>query len=120
MKKALFLFMVILTVVITSCRKDDSIDPNNLTGTTWAYSTSSNGVNYVETIKFTSRNNCTVDGVSTGATNYNVSLSGIYTYEPPDIYFEFHVEGASTLIGTINGNSLIIKNSGETTVYMKQ
>jgi hypothetical protein len=38
MKNALFLFIVILTLAISSCKKDDnSLAPSKLVGTTWKY-----------------------------------------------------------------------------------
>jgi hypothetical protein len=104
---------------ISGCKKDDNSDANNLTGTSWVYSDSHDGVNYVDTLKFTSSTSCTINGVLSGSTSATISISGTYIYEPPNINFEFPMDGGA-ISGTINGNTMTLSISGETIVYSKQ
>lgn len=117
MKKIIVLFIVILTVVISSCKKDENNDLANLTGSTWVGQISSDGQNLVYTIKFSSHTACSLTAVVSGV---SISLTGTYTYEPPDVVLEFQVDEGGTLSGTINGNSMVLNDSGEYLVFTKQ
>lgn len=119
MKKALFFALALIVFVLSSCKKEDNSDPQNLTGTSWAYSTSENGVNYVETIKFTSSTSCSINGVLAGSTSGTISITGTYSYAPPNINFAFPMDGGA-ISGTINGNIMTLSITGETYVYTKQ
>jgi hypothetical protein len=117
MKKSLFLAVTLMVILLSSCKKDESIsDPTNLSGTSWVYRITQNGGNYVETIKFTSKSSCTIDGVLASAT---ISISGTYTYEPPNINLDFPTDGGA-VSGTIKGDAMTLSISGETYVYSKQ
>jgi len=117
MKKAIFLFIVLLTVVISSCKKDSNSDPSNLAGSTWVSHTSIDDQNYVYTIKFTSNTVCSLSAVVTGV---SISLTGTYTYEPPNVTLDFQGSEGGTLTGTINGKSMTLTDSGEDLVFTKQ
>ena len=118
MKKALILFIVILTLVISSCKKDENSDPDNLTGTTWVGNYSSDGRNYLYTMKFTSSTVCTLNMAVEGVA---ILYTGTYTHEPPMITIKFIIDGDSTLIsGTINGNSMALTDDGEDILFTKQ
>lgn len=117
MKKTIFLFLVILTIMVSSCKKDDNNGSSNLTGTTWVANYSNDGQNYVYTIKFTSNTICSLSAVVTGV---SISLTGTYTYEPPNVTLDFQGSEGGTLSGTINGKSMTLTDSGENLVFTKQ
>ena len=106
---------MLLTV---SCKKETISDPKNLAGTTWKFSESNDGVNLVETIKFTSSNILTSNAVYTGTSNITLSHPGNYTYNHPNI--EIIINNV-TYSGTINGASMcLLSTVGDVKVYIKQ
>jgi len=118
MKKAIIVLMIIFTVVISSCKKDDNSNTNNLAGTTWVCNISSDGRNYIYTMKFTSSTVCTLNMAVEGVA---ILYTGTYTYEPPMITIELKIDGDTTSIsGTINGNSMTLTDDGDTIVFNKQ
>jgi hypothetical protein len=110
--------MGLLTMLTISCTKDTTGDAKNLTGTTWKFSDTNNGVNLVETIKFTSSTVFSGNDVYTGESNSQLSLSGNYSYNPPNINIVINNE---TYTGTISGAAMCLTTKlWDVNVYIKQ
>lgn len=117
---SLFVFTALL---ISGCKKDTptaTINSGDLSVSSWVNKGSTNGINIVETITFTSPTAFTDVAILTGSTSATLSVSGTYTYSLSTV--KFTTTTGTTMTGTINGNNLYAPSANGNTVvtYVKQ
>lgn len=116
MKKAIFLMLACVSVLLTSCETDYSI-PNNLVGTIWkcTYDNASNGLEY-DLLIFTSKS--TVEGRSKYANQTEKSMFvGSFSI------LRSHIFVSSTdyvFDGEIIGDEMVIEMGNDICTFKKQ
>lgn len=112
MKKTLFLLMVTLTILVTSCKKDDnSLTPDKLVGTTWLYTDNSLGIKIIF--------------VSKTLLSFHSQEGSYPAYDDEGLY---KINGSSftvdlvyeTINGAFDGNTLNIQYASQICALKKQ
>jgi hypothetical protein len=118
MKHLILLFLsVTAATAFFSCKKASTSNPYNLSGTTWVNKGTSNGVSFVETLRFTSSTAWTDVVTVSGGT---VTASGTYNVTPPTVTM-YDPGDSTTQVGTIQGNDIYSTSStGNQIVYVEQ
>ena len=126
MKAKLFLLSLMTGLLLLgACKKDK--DENELSRTTWEYSTTQFGITIGSTIHFVNDTEFTMTASIFGITE---STKGTYVYEKPTVKLtakeviideEGVTEGETTTItGTVEGNNLTIIQEGIPIVLKKK
>lgn len=119
MKKSLFLAVTLMVILLSSCKKDESIsDPTNLSGTSWLSDNTgtSSQPEYVM-LKFTSKTTVEIWGKLFGESTFTIRFAGTYAISANQITLNF---ADGTIKGTIDGNTMTYIDNGDTTKFTKQ
>lgn len=116
MKKTFYLFMVILSVVIFSCKKDDkSLSPSDLTGTKWITD------DKMESIEFISKTQVNYYWQDYFQGKYHPQVeNGIYTITENKIVIDFGYGDGDYMNGILEGNTITFAYDGEVFIVKKQ
>ncbi len=109
MKKSIFLLMIIYSLMILSCGKDDDLTPDDLAGTKWLTDDKETG------IIFTSKNEVTYEYYDSGSTVF--SDDGFYSVVGNNITLDF---SGYVVTGVRDGNSITFIDDGWKFIVKKQ
>jgi hypothetical protein len=119
MKKILFITIILMIFLLSSCKKDASVtDPLNLSGTSWLSDNTgtSSQPEYVM-LKFTSKTTVEIWGKLFGESTFTKGFTGTYAISANQITLNF---ADGTIKGTIDGNTMTYIDNGDTTKFTKQ
>lgn len=110
--------MVILSVVISSCKKDDKdLTPTDLSGTKWITDDNEQSIEFIS--KTQANYNWTDHVIAYGAwQSYTIVEHGMYTINKSDIVLDFG--NGDTMKGVIEGNSMTFVYDGDVFIVKKQ
>lgn len=113
MKKAIFLMLACVSVLLTSCEKDYT-KADNLAGTVWKYNQLSGEY---ALLVFTSTNTVEFWVKSTGEPEY---LNGEFSFSVYNNRIQCSYEGETYITGTIDKNTITATIEDEIAVFVRQ
>ncbi|MDR1347142.1 MAG: hypothetical protein LBJ63_01740 [Prevotellaceae bacterium] len=108
--------LLAMNVALTSCSKDDEVDaPDSLTGTTWVFSEGGNSL----TVSFPT--DMLYELSMSGPDIDEMDGMGFYTYSRPKVTLKLGIgDDAEEIIGTVNGNKLMLTYEGDNLTLTKK
>lgn len=114
MKKSFYLLIVIFSLTILSCSKEDELTPDNLAGTIWISDDKESSVEFISKTQFKFK---WTDYYGYDE-KYQFTENGIYTVNKNNITFDFGDD--EPMNGIIDGNSISFVWIGDVIVVIKQ
>lgn len=109
MKKFLFAFAIIATILSSSCSDDDNYNPHPLSGTTWISTILESNTDEVSILKLDDETFSMSVITKVDGEDVRTSIAGKYIYEHPAIVLiPNNTVDHVVRVGVINGNRIIL------------
>lgn len=117
MKRTIFIVLISILVVFSSCKKDDDINPDNLAGTEWKSLNTDYDDEEYYLFKFTSKTIVELWIKNEGDPKLYEEMDGIYSITGSNITIDF---GYEDITGVIEGKTMSFASDGSVVVFTKQ